>query len=264
MLTLSATNTIAGVAGTTTAITYSIFGMTLLSDVETYSVLSQGQLATSAGAIYTVPGSTTAFVKHIQLVNTTGSPVSGIILYVNGTAAGNQITGSISIPANGMAMIADDGLSVYDANGSKYSAILSQTATALLGASALPAGTTAVTQTALDNTTKVATTAYTDAAVAAYALTNTTIFQTTKNLSYGTQPVRSGKFTITGVGWTPGAQVFVVQASARPNSVLTDSIQTDPIIATGYVVNSTTIEVNWASIKGPVANDYTFNYWFGN
>lgn len=265
MLTLAATNTISGVAGTATAITYSIFGLTLLSGAETYAVLAQGQLATSAGTLYTVPGSTTAFVKQFILVNATSSAVNGIILYVNGTAAGNQITGTISIPANGTAMIDDDGLAVYDANGSKLSAILSQTATSLSGVSALPAGTTATTQTANDASTKVATTAYVNTAVTAYSLSHSTIFQTTVNLSEsGTQAVGSGNFTITGAGWTPGQQVFVTQASTRPNSTLYDSIETDPIIATGIVLNSTTIQVNWASLAGPVANQYTFNYWLGN
>ena len=169
MLTLAATNTIAGVAGTGTAITYSIFGMTLLSGAETYAVLAQGQLATSVGTLYTVAASTTAFIKQIMLVNATGSIVSGVALFANGTAAGNQITGTIMIPANGTVMIDDDGLAVYDANGSLQSAISNQTATNLTGTPALPNGTTATTQTAHDSSTKLATTAYTDAAITAYS-----------------------------------------------------------------------------------------------
>lgn len=262
MLTLAATNTIAGIAGTTTAITYSIFGMTLNAGVETYAVLAQGQLSTSAGTIYTVPGSTTAFIKQIILANATGSNVTGVVLYVNGTAAVNQISGSFTIPANGTAMMDDDGLAVYDSSGSRQYAVSNQTATNLTGTPALPNGTTATTQSALDNSTKLATTAYADAAVAAYSLANSTIYQTTVNL--GSLPRRSGSFTITGTGWTAGKQVFVTQASARPNSTRYDSIETDPIVAIGIVLNSTTIQVNWASVNGPVANQYTFNYWLGN
>ena len=160
MLTLAATNTIAGVAGTATAVTYSIFGMTLLSGVETYSILAQDQLATSAGTLYTVAASTTAFIKQIILVNATGSVVTGVALFANGTAAGNQITGTIMIPANGTVMIDDDGLAVYDANGSLQSAISNQTATNLTGTPALPNGTTATTQAAHDSSTKLATTAF--------------------------------------------------------------------------------------------------------
>lgn len=261
MLTLAATNTIGGIAGTASVITYSIFGMTLLSGAETYAVLAQGQLSNSAGTLYTVAASTTAFIKQIMLVNTTGSPVTGVILYINGTSAGNQITGSILIPANGTVMIDDDGMAVYDQNGSLLSSILSQAANSLSAASTLPNNTLATTQSALDASTKVATTAYTDSAITAYTLAHTTIFQTTAN--FGSKPVTSGHFTITGSGWVAGKQVFVTQASARPGSARYDSIETDPILATGIVLNSTTIQVNWASAS-PVANHYTFNYWLGN
>ena len=258
MLTLSAANTIAGVAGTNSAVTYNIFGMTLNAGVETYDVLAQGQLSTSAGTVYTVPGATTAFIKQISLVNTTGTQVTGVKLYINGTAASNQFTGSFTLPANGTAMLDDDGLSVYDQYGSLLSAVLSQTATALSGASALPNATTATTQAPLDNSTKVATTAYADAAVAAYSAANSTISQVTVDL--GAVPRKAGTFTITGSGWTIGRQVFVQMASSRPNQTLSDAIQLDQIVASGVVTSSTTIKVNWGS-RTYVSNQYTFNYW---
>jgi hypothetical protein len=261
MLTLGAAATIQGVAGTTSVITCTIFGMTLTAGVETYGVLSQGSLSNSVGVLYTVPGSNTAFVKKVMLANTTASSVSGIILYVNGTASGNRITGSFSIPANGTATLDDNGLAVYDANGSQLSAVLSQSATALSAASALPAGTTAVTQSALDASTKVATTAYTDAAIAAFGLTYSTVFQVNVNL--GTRPKKSGKFTITSSGLTPGDPVIVTQAASRPGSALYDSVEMDQIIASGFVLNSTTISVNWGC-RTYVSNQYTFNYWLGN
>ncbi len=90
MITLASGNTVQGKAGTATAVTYTILGMELSGGTEAYRVLSQGQLATSATAIYTAT-SVTAFVKMIFLTNTTGSDVSGIALYVNGTAASNEI-----------------------------------------------------------------------------------------------------------------------------------------------------------------------------
>lgn len=130
MITLGAAATIGGVAGTTTAITYTILGMTLLSGAETYGVLGQGQLATSAAAIYTVAASTTAFVKQIILANVTGLAVTGNIIYINGTTAAFQITGSFSIPANGTAVLDDEGLRVFDTNGNLYTtAALSFSAT---------------------------------------------------------------------------------------------------------------------------------------
>jgi lysophospholipase L1-like esterase len=117
VITLAATNTIQGSAGTATAVTYTITGMTLSSaQAETYAVLSQGQLATSAAAIYTVPASTSALVKEILLANVTAAAVS-VKLYINGTTAANQIT-SLNIPANGEAKFDHTGWAVYDGNGS--------------------------------------------------------------------------------------------------------------------------------------------------
>ncbi len=118
MLTLAGTNTIAGIAGTTTAITYTITGAEVTTGTPTYKVLAQGQLATSASTIYTVPAApATALVKTIHLANVTGSAVAGVALYVNGTSAGNRISGSFTIPANGWATVDADGWRIYDANG---------------------------------------------------------------------------------------------------------------------------------------------------
>lgn len=117
MITLATTETLRGVAGSATAITYTISGMELSSGVETYKTLAQGQLANAAGTLYTAPASTVTFIKTIHLANATGSAVSGVILYVNGTAAANQITGSITIPANGWATFDQNGWQVYNATG---------------------------------------------------------------------------------------------------------------------------------------------------
>jgi hypothetical protein len=117
MLTLTATNTIQALAGTASAITYTIFGMEFSSGVETYKVLAQGQLGTSVSALYTVPSSTTTFVKTIILTNTTSSIVGGVTLLVNGTAAGNQIVNSITIVGNGTAILDESGLKVNDGQG---------------------------------------------------------------------------------------------------------------------------------------------------
>jgi hypothetical protein len=118
MFTLAAAETIAGIAGTATAITYALFGMELsAAGVETYKKLAQGQLATGAAAIYTTPASTTTFVKSIHLANATASDVTGVALYSKGTAAANRVTGSFTIPANGWAICEEDGWRVYDGNG---------------------------------------------------------------------------------------------------------------------------------------------------
>jgi hypothetical protein len=117
MLNLAATDILAGVAGTATAITYTLTGMELNAGVEAYKVLAQGQLPNSVGTLYTAPSSTQTFIKSLTLANATGSDVSGIKIFLTGTTAGKQITGSLTIPANGWATYEEDGWRVYDATG---------------------------------------------------------------------------------------------------------------------------------------------------
>jgi hypothetical protein len=63
VLNLATTDSIGIVAGTATAVTYSIFGMEYSSPNEVYKKLAQGQAGTSAAAVYTVPASTTAWIE---------------------------------------------------------------------------------------------------------------------------------------------------------------------------------------------------------
>lgn len=119
MLTLGPGETISAVGATATAITYTISGMELNAGVEAYKVLAQGQLPSVAGVLYTAPASTQTFVKSIHLVNTTGSDVTGIKLFKNGTGTINQITGSLTIPANGWATYEEDGWRAYNSNGER-------------------------------------------------------------------------------------------------------------------------------------------------
>jgi hypothetical protein len=72
MLNLAATDILAGVAGTATAITYTLTGMELNAGVEAYKVLAQGQLPNSVGTLYTAPSSTQTFIKSLTLANATG------------------------------------------------------------------------------------------------------------------------------------------------------------------------------------------------
>lgn len=117
MWTLAAADTLAGVAGSATSITYTLFGMEYASSTETYKKLAQGQLGTSAGTIYTAPASTTTFVKEVRLANVSASAVTGVILYSGGTTAAFQITGSLTIPANGMLILNDLGIQMSDSLG---------------------------------------------------------------------------------------------------------------------------------------------------
>jgi hypothetical protein len=113
-LTLAATQTIAGMASSASAVTYTLFGDEITGTTDAYKVLAQGQLGASAATIYTATG-VTALVKTIMLANTTGAAVT-VSMYINGTAAANQIC-SLPIPANGEAFWADDGWVVLDGSG---------------------------------------------------------------------------------------------------------------------------------------------------
>lgn len=108
---VDAGSTIQGVAGTGTAITYSIFGTEISSgNIETYKRLgSTGQLPTSTGTLYTAPATAPADVASITLTNTTGSDVTGVKIFIGGSAASNQLTGSITVPANGSCVVGDSG-----------------------------------------------------------------------------------------------------------------------------------------------------------
>jgi hypothetical protein len=112
-----ASSTIQGVAGTGSAVTYTISGSTVQGTVET-PILVQGQLPSSTGTLYTAASGVPAFISSIALINTTGSNVSGVKLFIGGSAAGNQVLNSITIPANGQAIYSQGGWTVADTSGS--------------------------------------------------------------------------------------------------------------------------------------------------
>src|ERR671930_395006 len=64
---------------------------------DTFKKLYQGQPGTSTAALYTVPSSTTAIIRHIRIVNndTTSRTVT---LYDGGTSASNIILPDTTIP----------------------------------------------------------------------------------------------------------------------------------------------------------------------
>lgn len=119
MIVLEAAQTLRGVAGNATSITYTIEGMELNAGVESYKTLAQGVLGTSVGTLYTVPSNTQAFIKSIHLVNTNVNRREGIILYIGGASAVNQITGSMALDASGGAVFEEDGWTYYSSKGSR-------------------------------------------------------------------------------------------------------------------------------------------------
>jgi hypothetical protein len=117
MLTLATTNTIAGVGSVASQLTCTIMGMELNGTTEVYKILDQRQLAAAAATIYTVPASTTTFVKSITVVNNDTS-VRTFRLFLNGTAAANAITPLYEIQPGGQAVYEDGaGWTFYTANG---------------------------------------------------------------------------------------------------------------------------------------------------
>lgn len=118
MLTLAAADTLAAGGSVASQLTSTVFGMELTAGpTETYKVLDQRQLASSPATIYTVAGSTTAFVKTISVVNNDSSARTAQY-FRGGTAAANAISPALAIPAGGMALYEDGtGWTVYDANG---------------------------------------------------------------------------------------------------------------------------------------------------
>jgi hypothetical protein len=119
MIVLEAGQTLRGVAPQANFITYTIEGMELNAGVESYKTLAQGQLAITVTTLYTVPSSTQAFIKSIHLVNMAGGRKEGIILYIGGAVAANQITGSMALDALGGALFEEDGWTYYSSKGSR-------------------------------------------------------------------------------------------------------------------------------------------------
>lgn len=111
-------STLNGKAGTATAVTYTIFG-DRKSTTNNYEIVGQGQLASSTGALLTtspVAASTSLLISSMTFQETTGNPVTGIVLYVGGTGAGNQVV-RFSLVANGSATYANGEWTAYDSGG---------------------------------------------------------------------------------------------------------------------------------------------------
>lgn len=114
-LSLGATDTISAVAGTNNIITFTFNGDNVVAGVDSFKVLPQGQIPSSVGTIW--PALAGQSLVYLLLANTSGIPVTSIKLFMNGTAAANQITGTFSIPANGSAVMTAESLKVFDSTG---------------------------------------------------------------------------------------------------------------------------------------------------
>ncbi len=74
---------------------------------ESFKLLARQQIPNSVTTIYTVPADTQAIIKRVRVANPAGSGDVACTLYVNGTAAANQIMPAVTIPEGGFAE--DDG-----------------------------------------------------------------------------------------------------------------------------------------------------------
>ncbi len=85
---------------------------------------------------------------------------------------------------------------------------------------------------------------------------------TTYQANLGSVASTGGTFDITGLsGLTPGANVLIqhLAVAATGKGDLRDEIEMDAVIASGYVLDSSTIRVHWRS-TGPVAGYVALGY----
>jgi hypothetical protein len=119
MFLFEAGGTLQGVAGTATAITLTMSGVEvdMTSGAETFKVLVQTQLPSSAGVLGTVPAGKAWIVKTLTLNNSTASAVTGIQLFQNGSAAANSIIGGVTMAGHYTFTSSENGWSMVDAAG---------------------------------------------------------------------------------------------------------------------------------------------------
>ena len=119
MLVIGASDTLAGVAGTATAITVTVTGVsaTVSTGVETLGKLYQGQLPNAAATLFTVPVGQAYVIKTISITNSIGSSVSGVQIFLSGTAGTNSLVGPLTLQSHSTITFSENGWATTDANG---------------------------------------------------------------------------------------------------------------------------------------------------
>lgn len=119
MLVIGTGDSLFGVAGTGTAVTVTATGVdvTNASGAESLGKLYQGQLPTSAASLFMVASGHSFVIKTLSITNATGSSVSGIQLFLSGSAGSNSLIGPMTLGAHFTATFSDNGWSVTDASG---------------------------------------------------------------------------------------------------------------------------------------------------
>lgn len=85
---------------------------------EVLKVLAQGQLGTSVASIYTPGSGITGIILTCEFLNVSGSTVT-MDLYVNGTAAANQIKSGVTLLA-GESLVFDGKITLANANTDSF------------------------------------------------------------------------------------------------------------------------------------------------
>jgi len=119
MIILEASSTLAAGASVASQLTCTIYGMELntTTQVETYKVLDQRQLASSPATVYTATANGPTFIKTIDVINN-DTVVRSFRLFRGGTANANAITPSFLLMAGCMAHYEDAlGWQFFNASG---------------------------------------------------------------------------------------------------------------------------------------------------
>jgi hypothetical protein len=203
VISIAAAGTLQGSATAAASVTYTLLGMERSGATNTYKPLSQGQLAATAGVIYTVPGATVAFVKTILLSNQASSNQT-VILYLNGSAAANALF-RVQLPPLGSAVY-DGRWNVYDSNGNVLQTIAS--GLAIPRPLSVAPATFGATETILYQVLMPANT----------LLAGTTIGITAHGLITATSPTLLPRLRVGTLGTTGDAQVCALSAGAAITS----------------------------------------------
>jgi hypothetical protein len=119
MLVIGAGDTFSGVAGTASVITVTATGVSVdaTTGAETLSKLYQGQLPSSVATLFTVTAGKSYVIKTISVTNSGSAAVSGVQLFLSGTASANSLVGPITLQGYSTTTFSENGWSTTDANG---------------------------------------------------------------------------------------------------------------------------------------------------
>lgn len=91
---------------------------------------------------------------------------------------------------------------------------------------------------------------------------------TTVEVNLGSTPRRSGRFTISGSGWTANKPVVIRQANGpyTGKGTRADEAEMDQVSVTGRVLNATTIQCYWQAVGqgGRLRGNVKFDYFIGS